>query len=226
MMKLPRFPLFWTLVGLLLLAIGLSPTAQTTLANNAADLAGKIVMVADSTTARTVTNLFTFNRSPSAPFAVAASSGKVTNLDADLLDGVEAAALRGYTLFFGASQFSPADATIYYFGLPLQIAQGTSAGTRRVYLPRAGVLTRVELIMYNNAGTLGTTETSTIAILLNGTTATTVSATIDNSATQYYNISGLSVTVVAGDYIELRWTTPTWSTNPTNVLVQGYVYIE
>jgi hypothetical protein len=39
----------------------------------------------------TQTGLITFDRDPSAPFAVSASSAKVTNLDADLLDGEEAA---------------------------------------------------------------------------------------------------------------------------------------
>jgi hypothetical protein len=40
--------------------------------------------------AETVTGLWTFDRDPGAPFAVAASSAKVDNLDADLLDGQQA----------------------------------------------------------------------------------------------------------------------------------------
>lgn len=67
----------------------LPASMQTTIANNAADMSGKIVMVADSSTGRTVTNLFTFNRGAAVPFAVGASSLKVTNLDADKLDGVD-----------------------------------------------------------------------------------------------------------------------------------------
>lgn len=67
----------------------LPASVQTTIANNAADMSGKIVMVADSTTGRTVTNLFTFNRGAAVPFAVGASSLKVTNLDADKLDGLD-----------------------------------------------------------------------------------------------------------------------------------------
>lgn len=61
--------------------------SQTQVANAPADLANKILMVADSTTGRTVTNLFTFNRGAAVPFAVDAASLKVTNLDADKLDG-------------------------------------------------------------------------------------------------------------------------------------------
>ena len=61
-------------------------SAQTVISNNAADMANHIVMVADSTTPRTVTNLFTFDRGASAPFAVNATATKVSNLDADKLD--------------------------------------------------------------------------------------------------------------------------------------------
>lgn len=42
--------------------------------------------------AETITALHTFDRDPSAPFAVTASSAKVDNLDADKLDGNEASA--------------------------------------------------------------------------------------------------------------------------------------
>lgn len=67
----------------------LPASVQTTIANNAADMSGHIVMVADSATGRTVTNLFTFNRGAAVPFAVNSSSLKVTNLDADKLDGLD-----------------------------------------------------------------------------------------------------------------------------------------
>ena len=62
-----------------------------TLLNSAADLSGKTVMVLE--TAETITALKTFDRDPSAPFAVTSGSAKVSNLDADKVDGYEAAAL-------------------------------------------------------------------------------------------------------------------------------------
>lgn len=65
--------------------------AQIKVANTDADLDGRILMVADSATGRTVTNLFTYDRDPNPPFAVTASSAKVTNLDGDLLDGLTSA---------------------------------------------------------------------------------------------------------------------------------------
>lgn len=80
------------ILGCLLLTWFVVPASlQTTIANNAADMSGKIVMVADSATPRTVTNLFTFNRGgTNAPFAVGNSGAvTVTNLDADKLDGLD-----------------------------------------------------------------------------------------------------------------------------------------
>jgi hypothetical protein len=66
--------------------------ATVAVANNAAEALGKLIMFADGGTARTVTNLFTFDRGANPPFAVGASSTKVVGLDADKIDGYEAAA--------------------------------------------------------------------------------------------------------------------------------------
>lgn len=78
----------WAVV-VLLAVLSMFPSAQTTIANNAAEMSGKLVMLADGAIARTVTNLFTFDRDPSAPFAVSSGSAKVSNLDADKVDGYE-----------------------------------------------------------------------------------------------------------------------------------------
>ena len=57
--------------------------------NTDAGLSAKTLVVAESTA--TITGLHTYDRDPSAPFAVSASSAVVTNLDADKLDGIEGA---------------------------------------------------------------------------------------------------------------------------------------
>jgi hypothetical protein len=58
--------------------------------NTTSAISGKTVILAESD--QTVTGLHTFDRDPSAPFAVSTSSAVVTNLDADKLDGYEATA--------------------------------------------------------------------------------------------------------------------------------------
>ena len=58
--------------------------------NTDAQLSAKTVDLLESD--QTITGLKTFDRDPSAPFAVSASSAVVANLDADKVDGLEAAA--------------------------------------------------------------------------------------------------------------------------------------
>jgi hypothetical protein len=60
---------------------------SVSVANTTAAMSGKTVVLADGDV--TVTGLHTFSRSTSAPFAVNAGAGAVSNLDADKLDGQE-----------------------------------------------------------------------------------------------------------------------------------------
>lgn len=59
-------------------------------ANTTANVSGQTIELAERD--QTITGLKTFDRDPSAPFAVSASSAVVTNLDADKLDGLEGSA--------------------------------------------------------------------------------------------------------------------------------------
>lgn len=61
--------------------------ADIAILNSSSGITGKTVVTAEGTS--TVTGAVTFDRDPSAPFLVSASSAKVSNLDADLLDGQE-----------------------------------------------------------------------------------------------------------------------------------------
>jgi len=63
----------------------------------------------------TQTGLITFDRDPSAPFAVSSGSAKVTNLDADLLDGLNSTAF-AQVGSVNAVPTSPSDATKFLNG--------------------------------------------------------------------------------------------------------------
>lgn len=115
----------WILTLVAFAAIVGPPVAsQTNIANNAAEMVNKIVMLADGATPRTVTNLFTFDRDPNPPFAVSAGSAKVSNLDADLLDGVDS------TGFITTTAFGPLDRN--ECGLRLTLTSGTPVTTADV----------------------------------------------------------------------------------------------
>jgi hypothetical protein len=132
----------------------------------------------------------------------------------------------GYTLQAGGINFNPADATTYYIGGMFGTAPGTGASNVRMYIPRAGTIKSVRMT-FHNATSNGTNETSTLSLRLNNTTDTTISSAItnDGSIAMFSNTS-LSVAVVAGDYIGLKWVTPTWATNPVAVRTNATIYIE
>lgn len=130
----------------------------------------------------------------------------------------------GYSLQAFGTTFSPADATTYFFGSLFSIAPGTGAGTAKIYIPKAGRITRCFLFFNQSTGS---SETSTLAIRLNNTTDTTVSSAITNDAgVTSFNNTTLNIPVAAGDYIELKWTCPTWVTNPTNVRPCATIFVE
>lgn len=131
----------------------------------------------------------------------------------------------GYSEQFSFGQFNPNDATNYFGGGQIQ-SSGTTAGVSRIYIPKTGTI-KACYIVFDNSGTVGSAETSTISIRLNNTTDYTISSLVTNDArpTVFSNTS-MSVSVTAGDYIEIKWITPTWATNPTSVRISGTIYIE
>ena len=131
----------------------------------------------------------------------------------------------GYVLNLGmTTAMNPADATNYYCGSRINIVLDTTAALARVYIPKAGTITAASgYFQYAN----GTTELSTIYIRLNNTTSTAISAAVNLSSTpSVYTNSALSIAVVAGDYIELHWLTPTWATNPTAVEMDFNIFVQ
>lgn len=133
----------------------------------------------------------------------------------------------GYNLAGHGAKWSPADNTTYYFGSVFSYAPSTTEGLARIYIPVAGTITKCYVNLYTN-GTNGTTEASTLYIRLNATTDTSVSASLTtNNDSCYVSNTGLSIAVVAGDYIEFKFVGPSnWSTNPTNCYITAVIYIE
>ena len=135
-------------------------------------------------------------------------------------------AISGYSLQFLAGNLAaPADSTTYYMGC-LAAAPSSTAALARVYIQKAGSI-KLGRFTVRNTGTGGTTETSTVSVRLNNTTDTEISAAVTTDQTfQSFTSGALAVAVAAGDYVEIKWVTPAWVTNPTNLLLAGQLYIE
>jgi len=136
-------------------------------------------------------------------------------------------ALQGYTLQVIPSSFSPSDANTIYVGSQSAFAGTGTAGSNKIYIPKTGTIKKVKLFVNNN--TLGSSETSSIYIRLNNTTDYLITSSFVNDAsfTEATNTS-LSIPVTGDftDYIEIKWVTPTWTTNPTSVRISAIIYIE
>lgn len=128
----------------------------------------------------------------------------------------------GYALFAQTPEFDPVDATTYYFGT-LSIAPATSGAERKVFIPRSGTITRVDLLCY--AKTAGSNESWSLYVRKNDTANTLVASVSAATNLRTFSNSGLSIAVSAGDYIEFKLVCPTWATDPVGVYFGGHVYV-
>jgi hypothetical protein len=134
----------------------------------------------------------------------------------------------GYTLYAGHSAWSPVDGTTYYWGAYPAGAPSTTANIETILVPKAGTVTRVDLTILI-AGTNGSGETSSFVLRKNGSDALTLNGTkVFNGGTNTrisVSYTGLSLAVVAGDWLEFRENAATYVTNPTNILQTGHILI-
>jgi len=127
-----------------------------------------------------------------------------------------------YPLFLGnaGNNATPAD------GAQMILSTGVLSSTllnRDHICLIAGNVTKVVLRMNY---TVGTSETSTIRLKVNGG-FTNLFTLVDFSVAspQTLTVQGLSVPVAIGDTIGIEWTCPTWVTNPTNVCFTADILI-
>lgn len=118
--------------------------------------------------------------------------------------------------FSNTTALNPGDGLNYYIGGVVGL-NTTTPDVRRLYPPKAITIVGARVVFFNTVA--GSNETSTIYIRVNNTTDTAISNAVTNdAATTTFLNSGLSISVGTADYVEIKWTTPTWvTTNPTGV---------
>jgi hypothetical protein len=129
-----------------------------------------------------------------------------------------------FTATFSALNFNPADNTTYYI-LNNQAPSTThTTADYRFYFTGTGSIQKAYGFA-RIAATPGSNENVTIFIRLNNTTNTNITTTTQwTSGDIPFNNPNLSISVAAGDYIEVGITTPTWGTNPLGVFVDVSVF--
>ena len=131
--------------------------------------------------------------------------------------------IANYTQSFYFPSFSPADATNYYVGNCNNTPFTTDTNVRLMAL-KTGSLKKVA---FTSRQTAGSSENSTFALGINGS-YTNIATTVkfDGSPNNNNLITGLNIAVTESDILTLRWTTPTWVTNPTGVAAIITLYFE
>jgi hypothetical protein len=118
---------------------------------------------------------------------------------------------------------SPTDAQTVYFGM-LPKAPTTTANISKIYIRKSCTLKHAEIYCYS--GTAGTNEAWSLYVRKNNTTDTLI-ATLNVAASErVFTNAALNVTLVAGDYLEIKGIQPTWGTNPLTCIYGGYLYFE
>lgn len=133
-----------------------------------------------------------------------------------------------YTMQYGATSnlSTPSANTSYYTGAIWSTNAMNIAPTgAKLWIPRAGTITSV----YGRIGqiTVGSSETSSMYVRVNNTTDYLITNSIINNSTTEYSNANLSIPVNKGDYILIKWLTPSsWATTPLNITHFGNIGID
>lgn len=131
----------------------------------------------------------------------------------------------GFSITANSAQFNPNDSSTYYFGVFASLPMTTTAGVRRQYIPRPGIVRACVLNWFANSA-IGSAESFTMYIRHNNSTDYAIAAVATAAAQKIFLNTALSIAVAAGDYIEIKLITPAWSNNPTQVNIGGTIFIE
>lgn len=151
--------------------------------------------------------------------ALGSSTNVLTSNGPGALATMQAApAIFGSVIFLQTSIGNPADSATYFLAQAISlITNTTSNGSTRFVIPTTGTITAC-YGAFTVQGSLATSETSTLAIRLNNTTDTNVTTSLlFNATSNAVSNSSLSISVTAGDFIELKLICPVWATNPLTV---------
>lgn len=131
----------------------------------------------------------------------------------------------GYIIDCSCSSTAPADEQTYYWGGFHALGMSILSGRNKKQIIKAGTITAAGVVFTQN---IGSTETSSLYIRVNDTTDYLVSSAIENGSaanTLFYNTS-LNISLSVGDFIEIKWVTPSWDTNPTGLKASADIYVE
>jgi len=131
----------------------------------------------------------------------------------------------GFVTWSTPAQAAPADDTAYYMG-PVATTSNTEALTNKLSVPRA-LTVKAASVLVHVAGTLATSETFTCSLRLNSASSVTISSAVKADAvTAVFTSGAMSQAIATTDWFNGTCTTPTWATNPTQMMTTFTLYFE
>ena len=120
---------------------------------------------------------------------------------------------------------SPADGATYYWGCLAGMIPTTTSQQQSMYFGCAGTITKA-YIQWNATSAAGSNENVSVYIRVNDTTDTLIATVGNTNALKQFQNTSLSISIAAGDFIEIKVVCPTWTTNPTVVAMGGMLLME
>jgi hypothetical protein len=132
----------------------------------------------------------------------------------------------GYCINLFSYGVSVVDAATSYFSAIGNAQASTTSDRQRLYISKAGTI-KASYLYLESASGAGTNESWSLYIRVNDTTDSLVQSLSSTSTKRVWSNTSLSISVSAGDYIEMKLVNPTWSTNPSGPnYITGSIYIE
>jgi hypothetical protein len=122
-----------------------------------------------------------------------------------------------YNSYNAATAANPADATTYYFGVS-NYGITTNSLNGQFHLPYNCTLVGWDFNA-TPAAVASSSETSTFIVFGSTNTYTLSSSITFSTAYNNYTASGISQNFNANEAISMKWVTPTWATNPTQLFI-------
>jgi hypothetical protein len=115
-----------------------------------------------------------------------------------------------FTIHTNFANFSPVDATTYYFGAQYSVTPSTVTTARILYIPYDCTLIGYSIsISY----TAGSAENSQIYCRINNTTDVQLGGNFPGNASIFTRGTTVATNLNANDYLNIKWACPTWATN-------------
>jgi len=129
----------------------------------------------------------------------------------------------GQCVQFAWANYSPGDVSTYYWG-NIFVAD-TNAVFDKIWLPEAGTIKKI----FINQLVLGTTAADATSIFLRMNNSSDILLTTNwhhSSLVYSWQITSLSIAYPENSYCQLKWITPSFSSNPTNIYLGATLYME